>query len=169
MCLPMAALAVPLLLGSAAVGLYGAGQQAKAERQVGTANQQIAENNARLADDSARDANIQGARESQQSAWKTRALLATQRASAASANVDSQLGSAFDIQSDTALLGGIEQETIMLNSARKAWGFESEATNYRNQGKLAKFEGQAKAKASILGGLGNAMSYGAQAANMAKG
>jgi hypothetical protein len=49
MCLPMAALAVPLLLGSAAVGLYGASQQASAERDVGKANQQIAENNARLA------------------------------------------------------------------------------------------------------------------------
>lgn len=160
----------PILMAAAAVtSVIGGFQQASAERATGTANQQIAENNARLSEDSAKDARIQGARESQQSAWKTRATLATQRASAASGNVDATLGSAFDIQSDTALFGGIEQSTIAMNAARKAWGFESEATNYRNQGKLAKFEGQAKAKASILGGLGNAMSYGAQAANMAKG
>ena len=166
MCAP--ALVVPLMIASAGIGLYGASQQASAERAAGKANQQIAENNARLAEDSARDANIQGARESQQSAWKTRALLATQRAAAASANVDSQLGSAFDIQSDTALLGGIEQETIMLNAARKAWGFQSEATNYRNQGKLARFEANARARGTILGGLGNAVGIGAQIAGYKK-
>ena len=167
MCAP--ALAVPLLFGSLGVGLYGAQQQASAERAIGKANEQIAQNNARLAKDSARDANIQGARESQQSAWRTRALIATQRAAAASANVDGQLGSAFDIVSDTALLGGIEQETIQLNAARKAWGFEAEATNYLNQGRLARYEGNAKARGTILGGLGNAIGLGAQIAGYKKG
>jgi hypothetical protein len=82
--------------------------------------------------------------------------------------VDGQLGSAFDIQSDTALLGGIEQETIQLNAARKAWGFESEAINYRNQGKLGRFEANAKARGTILGGIGSALSLGGQAASMWK-
>lgn len=159
----------PVLLAAAAVTtLIGGQRQAQAERQIGTANQQIAENSARLSEDSARDANIQGARESQQSAWKTRALIATQRAAAASANVDGQLGSAFDIQSDTALLGGMEQETIMLNAARKAWGFQAEATNYRNQGRLAKFEGNTKARGTILSSIGTSLQLGASAANMAK-
>lgn len=158
----------PLLLGIAAgVSLIGGVRAGQAADATGKANQQIAENNARLSEDSARDASIQGARESQQSAWKTRAMLATQRASAASANVDGALGSAFDIQSDTALLGGIEQETIQLNAARKAWGFQSEATNYRNQGKIARYEGKTKKQASILGGLGNALALGAQASSAA--
>jgi hypothetical protein len=167
MCAP--ALAVPLLLAGAGVSVIGGIQAGNAAEAAGKANQQIANNNAKLAEESARDANIQGARESQQSAWKTRALLATQRAAAASANVDAQLGSAFDIQSDTALLGGIEQETIMLNAARKAWGFQSEAINYRNQGVLARWEGKQQKKASILGGLGNAIGFGAQAAMLKKG
>lgn len=154
----------PVLLAAAAVtSIIGGVQAGNAADAAGKANQQIAEQNARLAKDSARDANIQGARESQQAAWRSRALAATQRAAAASANVDSQLGSAFDIQSDTALLGGIEQETIMLNAARKAWGFEAEATNYINKGRLARFEGKAQKSASILGGLGSGLALGAQA------
>lgn len=158
----------PVLLGAAAVvSLLGGIQAGNAAEAAGKANQQVAENNARLAEDQAKDANIQGARESQQAAWRTRALLATQRAAAASANVDSQLGSAFDIQSDTALLGGMEQETIMLNAARKAWGFQSEATNYRNQGRIARWEGKMQRKTSILGGLGNALALGAQASQAA--
>lgn len=144
-------------VAAAVVTLVAGAAQANQQRQAGRANQQIAENNARLDEASAQDAANQGARESQQSAWRTRALEGQQRAAIAAAGLDSELGTPFDIQTDAALFGGADKSAIEMNAARKAWGFGASALNNRNQGALANWQGQSSSKITILSSIGSAL------------
>lgn len=151
MCEPatlMAASAV-MTLGAAAYSGY---QQNKA----GKANQQIAENNARLARDDAAAAQAQGDRESEQALWRQRAMIGQQRAAAAANGLDIGFGTPAEIMGETAMFGEIEQQAIRANAARQAWGFNSQATNYQNQGRQERWAGRTGAVGTVLGGLGSA-------------
>ena len=95
--------------GAAAVlALTSAVGEAQAQRDAGKANQQIAENNAKLSEQQAKDEAILGAREQQQSAWRTRAMIGQQKAAIASNNLDMDIGTPLDILGDTAMIGGAE-------------------------------------------------------------
>lgn len=150
MCYQIIAMAVV-----AGLQIYQGIQQGKAAEEQGKYNAAVAENNAKVAEVQARDERLLGAQEQQKAEWRKRATIATQRASAATANVDlSQgFGSGLDIIEDTALLAGAEKNSIMMDAMRKAWGFDVQATNYRAQAKLDKWSGKAQKKASFLGGL----------------
>lgn len=139
------------------IGAVAGVQEAKVQKQAGEANAQIAENNARLAEASAQDAAIVGARESQQAAWRTRALVGAQRASIAANGLDADVGSAYDLQEEGALLGGAEQSIISMNAARAAWGFGAEALNYRNAGAQAKWLGNQQSKLTLLKTAGSTL------------
>lgn len=148
-----------IMAAAAFVTVVAGAAEAKSQRETGKANQAIAENNARLDEASAQDAANQGARESQQSAWRTRAMIGTQRAAIAASGLDSELGTPFDIQTDAALFGGADKSAIQLNAARKAWGFQASALNNRNAGAQANWQGQTASKITILKTIGSAMSY----------
>ena len=158
-----------IMVAAAVVTVVAGAAEAKSQREAGKANQAIAENNARLDEASAQDAANQGARESQQSAWRTRALIGQQRAAIAASGLDSELGTPFDIQTDAALFGGADKSAIEMDAARKAWGFQSSALNNRNQGAQARWQGDTQSKITILKTIGSAMSMGAGAAGGAKG
>lgn len=140
----------------AVIAISGAAE-AKQQREAGRANQAIEENNARLANAQAQDAANIGARESEQSAWRTRALIGQQRAAIASAGLDSELGTPFDLQTDAALFGGADKSAIQMDAARKAWGFQSEALNAHNRGALANWQGQTSSKITVLKTIGSAL------------
>lgn len=146
-------------IAMAAVTLIAGAMEAKNQREAGDANKAISENNAKMAEVSAQDAAILGARESEKAAWRTRALIGSQRAAAAANNLDLDIGSPADLTMESAMFGGADQSAIATDAARKAWGFQSEALNYRNQGKLAKWQGHAQAKLTILNSIGQSMSY----------
>lgn len=142
---------------SAAIMLVGAVGEANAQRQAGKDNQQIADNNAKLSEQQAKDEAILGAREQQQSAWRTRAMIGQQKAAIASNNLDMDIGTPLDILGDTAMIGGADRSAISADAARKAWGFQSEALNYRNQGAQAMWSGKVGAQTTILKGIGSAI------------
>lgn len=136
--------------------IAGAGM-ANQQNQAGKANEKISQNNERLAMDNARDANIQGARESQQAVWRQRAVRGAQMASFAAQGVDSAGGNASQLLDETALFGAADRKTIGVNAERAAWGFQGEATNHYNAGKQARWAGREGAKATILSSIGSAM------------
>lgn len=138
-------------------------------KKAGEANAQIAENNARLAEAGAKDAAILSAREQQQAAWRTRAVIGRQKAAMAANMIDSGEGTAFDLLGESALFGGAEQSALSQDAARKAWGFQSEALNYRNQGRLAKWEANAAAKVTALRTIGSLVSMGSGFAGAGRG
>jgi hypothetical protein len=148
------------------VGAVAGVQEAKIQKQAGESNAAIAENNARLAEASAQDAAVQGARESQQAAWRTRALIGAQQTQIAANGLDAEVGSAYDLQAEAALLGGAEQSVLSMNAARQAWGFGAEALNYRNKGAQDKWFGKVSSQTTLLKTFGNTLSG---AAGMAGG
>lgn len=151
------------LAASAAISLGTAAYSADQQKKAGAANAEISENNARLAREDAAAAQAMGDRESQQQTWRTRAIMGQQRAAIAANGIDSQIGTPAEILGETAMFGEVDQQTIRLNTARSAWGFNSQATNYANQGALSKFSANAGANATILSGLSSAVNYGTQA------
>lgn len=158
MCGVMAVMAAGAVM-SAVAGM----QAAKVQRETGRANQAIAENNAVLAEQQAKDSAILASREQQKSAWRTRAKIGRQKAAIAANGLDMDIGTPLDILGETAMFGGAERSAIAADAARKAWGFESEALNYRNQGAQAAWAGKAGSKATILKSIGSGLSQGGSA------
>lgn len=152
MCEPTTLMAVATL----ATGAFTAYTQ----NQQGKANQQIAENNATLARADADATNAAATREQEQQSWRTRAMIGQQRAAIAANNLDPTLGTPADILGETALLGEIDQQTIRMNAARQAWGYEQQAKQHQAQGKLDRWGGRMAATGTILGSLGQAANIG---------
>lgn len=122
-------------------------------KKAGEANAEIAENNARIAADEAKNANAMGDRETQAQAWRTRAMLGQQRAAIAANGIDSQYGTPLEILGETAMFGEVDQQTIRLNTARQAWGFNANVSNIRNQAAVDRYQTKQKGTATILSGV----------------
>lgn len=148
--------AIALLAATVVTGAYQADQQQKQ----GKANAQIAENNAMLAQQDADASNALANREMEQQSWRTRIALGQQRAAIAANNIDPTLGTPAEILGETAMFGEVDQQTIRMNAARQAWGFNAQAQNQRTQGELARWSGNAQATGTILGSLASAASMG---------
>lgn len=145
-----------LMAASAVMTLGAAAYSGYQQNQAGKANQQIAENNATLARQDSAAAQASGDRESEQMLWRTRAALGQQRAAAAANGLDIGFGTPAEIMGETAMFGEAQQQTIRANAARQAWGFNSQATNYQNQGRQDRWAGRTGAVGTVLGGLGSA-------------
>lgn len=124
-----------------------------ANKKAGEANSEIAANNARLAADDAAAAQAMGDRESQAQTWRTRAIMGQQRAAIAANGIDAGIGTPAEILGETALFGEVDQQAIRLNTARTAWGFNSQARNIQNQAGIDRFNTRAKGTATVLSGI----------------
>lgn len=152
----VAAIPVAMQWIMAGVTVAGGLMAADAQRQEGKANAAIAENNQRIAVQQADDANRLGARESQQAAWRTRAVMGQQRAAIAANNLDPTMGTPAEILGETAMFGEVDQQNIRMNAARQAWGFNAQATNAANDASLSRWKGKTQSRNTILGSLAQA-------------
>lgn len=150
MCEPTTIMAGLAISQMAVQGISGV-SQANAQRQAGKTNAAIAEQNARLAEQQSRDALTLGAREQQQSAWKSRALRGQQQVALAANGIDAGVGSASDIFSEGAMFGEADRQAIALDAARRAWGHQTDAVNLRNGGQMEKWQGEMGARTTLLG------------------
>jgi hypothetical protein len=141
------------LATSAVLAAGSAYVQYDTNKQAGKVQEAIAENNARLAADDAANALAMGDRESEQQAWRTRAILGQQRAAIAAQGIDASMGTPLELLGETAMFGEVDQQTIRLNAARNAWGFRAESTNIRNQAALDRYTTKQRGTATILSGL----------------
>lgn len=147
-----------LAIAGLAISAIGTGVAYDQQRQAGKANAQIAENNAKLAADDARNEMALGDRETQHQAWRTRALEGQQRAAIAAQGIDASIGTPLDILGETAMFGEIDQQAIRLNTARRAWGFNAQAQNTRNQSGVDRYNTRQQGYGTILGGLSSGAS-----------
>lgn len=143
---------------SAAVAAAGAAVAYNAQKEQGKASAKIAENNARMAEDQKRDALAIGDVEGQKAAWRSRQVIGAQRAAIAANNLDPGIGTPNELVGEAAMFGEVDQQTIRLNAARNAWGFNARAIDARNQGKLSKWSSNQQANATLLSGLANTAS-----------
>lgn len=149
---------------AAAVVAVAGVQEVRVQRAAGETNAKISENNARLAEQQGKDEAILNAREQQQAAWRTRALIGSQRASLAANMIDPTSGTAFDLVGESALFGGADQSALSQEGARRAWGFTAQALNARNEGTQAKWLGKQQSRITILRTIGSVASMGASGA-----
>lgn len=157
------------LVAGAALTAIGGYVDYKNTKYTADANAKIAQNNAVLAEQGAKDEAILSAREQQQAAWETRALIGSQKAALAANMIDSGEGTAFDLIGESALFGGSQQSAIAQDAARKAWGLQSQALNYRNEASVIQTAGKNAGRATILKTIGSlamsgASAYGSRAA-----
>lgn len=140
----------------------GQRREAKVAQQMGDYEAQLFGQNADLADLQAEDAIARGHEAELKSRGGSRQLVGAQRASLAAQGIDIDTGSARDVVENDAMLGELEALTIRNNARRAAWGFNVQASQYRNQGELARTAGRNTAKAlrnqsvsTLLNGAGD--------------
>ncbi len=142
MCDPATALAGASLAAGAlsAVSQYQSGRQAAA----------VASANAESAQAQAQDSINRGNAAADEARRRNRQALGTQIATAAANGADISTGSALDIFGDTAQFGELDALTTVNNAQREAYGFEVQASNYKNQATAAKQQGTVGAVSTLL-------------------
>jgi len=149
-----AALLVATTALSAGAGLYGSMQNAKAAKARGAYEQQIANQNARMAELQAADSIQRGNVESNEIRRKGKQVGGSQRASYSGQGVDVSSGTPANIQDETSYFTELDTLTAKNNAWREAWGYKTQASDYRFQGKYARLAAKKEAKNTLItGGL----------------
>ncbi len=155
-----AATATALILGGMAA--YQAYSQSEAQKAQGAYQKAQADTNAMFADAQAQDAKERGQYDALVRGRETRKLMGAQRAASAAGGVDPTSGSAADIMAETDILGRQDQLTIKNNAWREAWGYKTQARDYRSQGELAKMGADNMSRDTLLAGGIRAFDYGSR-------
>lgn len=120
-------------VGASAVGTAlsttGAYSAAQSQRSALTYQASVSRSNAALVASQASDALNQGAAQEQNSDLRTAQLYSSQRANMAANGVDLGSGSANDVLTTTAYMGGKDAAQIHTNALLQAWGYQTQATN----------------------------------------
>lgn len=164
----MAALSAALLAAQTAGSFFGQRNQATAAVNQGNYTQTIDNQNATIADRQAADSITRGQLSESQSRTGTRQNVGADRVAAAAGGTDAGTGSNATIQGQTGELGAMDALMIRTNAARQAWGFTTEASNYRAQGAAAAMAGQNTAAGYRAGAWGTLLTGAAQGAGMWK-
>lgn len=146
-------------------GAVGKSQEGKAAEASAKYNAQVAANNATLAEQSARLAGAAGNAQTEQAQLKTRAqvggIIATQGAS----GVDVSSGSALDVRSSAKQLGQLNALTVRSNAAKSAYGYQTEAANYKGQEGLYDYQASTIPTATNIGIAGTVLGGASDAAS----
>lgn len=148
------------MIAQAASGLLNSNSEAKGSTDQNNYAADRYEQNASYADRQAQDAIDRGESDASAHDRKVKLLIGQQRAKLGAQGADLSAGSALDIQKDTAGLGAEDVLTIKNNAYREAWGYQSQAADYRKQADLYRSAGKTTARNSILGGLSEAVGTG---------
>jgi hypothetical protein len=143
---------------AAALGAVGSIYQGMAANSAAKAQAQSAEYNAKIAEQQAEDAVKRAATEGLNMRRQGSILQGRQRAIAAASGVEVDSGSAQDIQE--ASMYEMERDIAQNaeNRGREAWGYQVDATNYRNQASAARASGRNAMIGSVIGAAGNLLS-----------
>ena len=139
------------IVGGATV-LTGAVVQARAIKAQGDIAARSLRSQEELAEIRAEDALRRGVAEEAQQVASTKKLIGAQRAALAAQGIAVDVGSAFDIQSETAALGAQNAATIRINAARAALGFKLQAGAFAQQAAFGRLSARRRAAATLLTG-----------------
>lgn len=145
-----------LMVGGLVLGAAGTAYQIDATNKAADAQEAQAAENAKVANAQAENATQAGYIEEDRQRQRTRQMLAAQRTAIAANNLDMSTGTPLELLGDTAVAGEQDALTIRANAAREAWGYKAQATDYRNQGSVAKTSAKNNATGSWLTYAGNA-------------
>jgi hypothetical protein len=123
-----------MVLQGASAGLKGLNAYAGAKQQKSSLKFQAALDglNAKSDENQAQSSMRQGAFEQQNQMLKTAQLKSNQRAEMAAGNIDLGTGSAANVLASTEYMGDVDKNIIAMNAMRQAFGFQTQANNYKN-------------------------------------
>jgi hypothetical protein len=133
----------------------GASAQAQGDYEAAMLGQ-----NADLADAQATDAIARGALSEQKLRGQTRQVVGAQRTALAAQGIDINSGSAGAVQGETNSIGEFDALTTRLNAQREAYGYTTQATDYRNRAALARQGGANAAGAANTAAFGTLLTTG---------
>lgn len=135
---------------SAVIMAAGTAYSVDANNKANEAAQEQADQNIKVAN--AQATNVEQAGYVQEDAirQRTRAMLASQRATFAANNIDMAVGTPLELLGDTAVAGEQDALTVRANAANQAWGLRTQAVNYKNQASMYAAETKNKNTSSIL-------------------
>lgn len=124
--------AIAMSTAGALTSSYGAYGESRAQKQALEYGATVDRNNAMLSEWQAADSLNRGEKTWQKHNLDVAALKGTQKAVMASHGVALDEGSAARILTDTDFLGALDAQTIRNNAAKESFGYEAQATQYRN-------------------------------------
>jgi hypothetical protein len=146
----------PATLGASSMAASAAGslQKGFASSSADNYNAKIASTNAAIAMQDAQFAGAEGNIQVGNEEIKNKATMGTIKANQAASGIDVNSGSAAKVQESQAEIGQLNAMTIRSEAARKAYGFETQAAQFKGQESLDK----SAAKNDILAGVTNTTS-----------
>jgi len=132
----LGALSLGAGVGGGVLNSVGAYQKSKATATAYSMQAAVASNNAAINDMRAVDAGKRGQTAVANSGLQTRQLAGQQEALMAAHGVSLDYGSALNILSDTAFMGGRDADLIAVNAEKEAWGYRVAASNERGNSEL---------------------------------
>lgn len=112
----------------------------------------------------AAQAREQGAHDAMKQRLATGLLVAKQASAYRSSGVDAGVGTAAQVQANSAAVGDLDAQQLESNSARAAWGFEESRKTLQANYKAKRDLIDLKQQASLIGGAGQYYSSGASVA-----
>lgn len=138
---------IPMAL-TVAGSLFGA----DAANQEGKYQQQVQQNNAIVSDNMAKDAENRGKIEEANHRLKVAQMKSSQRARLGASGGDLNVGTAGELQMDTAMMGELDALTIRSNYQRDAYNYREQARGHTAQAGLERSKGKNTATATLLSG-----------------
>lgn len=99
---------------------------------------QVAMNNAQIAEQNATRAEQVATTQAQAKSMEAAARLGRVKASQAAGGIDVNTGSNVDVQVGTRMLGKLDTDTIFSNELQKAYGYRSQANDFRSSADLSR-------------------------------
>lgn len=124
------------LTASVVIGAGGTLFSAYSQNKESKYNAKIAQNNALINENLAKDAENRGAVDEANHRLKVAQMKSSQRAKFGATGADVNVGSALEVQADTAMMGELDALTIRSNAAREAYGYRGNAANIKSQSSL---------------------------------
>lgn len=163
-----------ILMSTGASAVAGLGQtfnESAALRAQGSYNAKLYDQSAAVAEKQAQDAIARGETAASRYGSQVRGLQGQQRAATASQGVQVDTGTPQDVTADTGRMGALDILTLRNNAALEAFGYNVQAGQYRQAGRMASAQGKAGAQQTLAtGGLAflRQMAAGAYAAKQAQ-
>ncbi len=139
--------------------LLGGLLKGMAQIQAGGYNADLARQNAHLAELAAGDAVARGQFAASQALIRGSQLEGQQKAAYVGAGVSTSSGSAVDVMSDTKTASALDALMLTNNAAREAWGYKTQATQFREKATIDESTASNEAGADILGSAVGAAGY----------
>jgi len=141
--------------GIQAGGAYEAGQATKKAENF---NAQIARDNAAIALQNAAWTGAEGNSQVESQELKNRTQMGNIEANQAASGVDVNKGSAVNVRATQEAMGQLDVATVRANAARRAYGFETEASGFQSQAELDATAAKQAGTAGLISATGTILS-----------